>query len=576
MALPESYPSKGADWGTYTLLSGVLLSEVSPLQRRSTPPPGPHRPAPGRPPPALLPLMVVGAFIAACAFALMSAATAPPSGSPPAWTARWSGPIWGLPSGLLPAGPVVGNGDFGMTLQTNNRTGCFEFWLGINSFWGLPPSAENPIGALNPSAPYPARAPVGTLRLCVLDPDFRSAGANITAEQRFADGVITATYTTAANRSVTTRSLLHPVSKLLVTEVECGGFAPEEGLPSLQLESRTTTLWRNATAAAAAASTSAGSNASASTQWFTRVAIPSNTPAMAERQMRVAVATRVLGAPAAAQNCSAIVNASAAQKAGRPEGSVRVGVGCVVRGVPKLTLVTAAATQLDLSGSAADFSLDPLPPTLELLDRTVPSEVDAANSAYWRKYWGRASVSLPAQPNLERWWYVSAYMLSSVTRPSPSHFGGSSFPTLWGPWATDGWKPDAWGQSVPWGGSYIIDYNTEAVLYGACSSNQLEQLSAYEDLVTNFLPAARRGALSTAAWAAAQFASRNASLLQCVQQSSAAIHFPCGIGPFGMPSGGNGPSPGGDWELRWCGMFAAMPLIWKCKCSRSLCVFFQR
>ena len=42
-----------------------------------------------------------------------------------------------------------------------------------------------------------------------------------------------------------------------------------------------------------------------------------------------------------------------------------------------------------------------------------------------------------------------------------------------------------------------------------------------------------------------------------------AMHFPCGIGPFGMPSGGNGPSPGGDWGLRWCGMYAAMPLIWE-------------
>ena len=47
---------------------------------------------------------------------------------------------------------------------------------------------------------------------------------------------------------------------------------------------------------------------------------------------------------------------------------------------------------------------------------------------------------------------------------------------------------------------------------------------------------------------------RNSSLSQCVRASPAAIHFPCGLGPFGMPSGGNGPSPAGDWDLRWCGM----------------------
>ena len=85
---------------------------------------------------------------------------------------------------------------------------------------------------------------------------------------------------------------------------------------------------------------------------------------------------------------------------------------------------------------------------------------------------------------------------------------------------------------------------------------------ATKDLVTAFLPAARAGALSTARFAAAHFAHRNASLAQCVESSPNAIHFPCGIAPFGMPSGGNGPSPGGDWMLRWCGMFVAMPMLW--------------
>jgi hypothetical protein len=39
--------------------------------------------------------------------------------------------------------------------------------------------------------------------------------------------------------------------------------------------------------------------------------------------------------------------------------------------------------------------------------------------------------------------------------------------------------------------------------------------------------------------------------------------------PFGMPSGGNGPSPGGDWMLRWCGMFVAMPMIWNYEYSQN-------
>lgn len=52
------------------------------------------------------------------------------SHSSPQYIASWDGYIWGLPNGVLPAGPVMGQGDFGMTLQTNNNTGCIEFWLG--------------------------------------------------------------------------------------------------------------------------------------------------------------------------------------------------------------------------------------------------------------------------------------------------------------------------------------------------------------------------------------------------------------------------------------------------------------
>ena len=168
--------------------------------------------------------------------------------------------------------------------------------------------------------------------------------------------------------------------------------------------------------------------------------------------------------------------------------------------------------------------------------------IEAANAQYWHSYWQRASVSLPAQPNIERFWYVANYMLGSVSRPAPKRFGGSTFPNLWGPWITDGFK-GAPGGGCGWCSACVSDYNAESVLYGAFASNKLEQVTSYEDLVTAFLPAARAGALSTARFAAAHSPNRNASLAQCVEDAPNAIHFPCGIAPFGMPSGGNGPSP---------------------------------
>lgn len=174
---------------------------------------------------------------------------------------------------------------------------------------------------------------------------------------------------------------------------------------------------------------------------------------------------------------------------------------------------------------------------------------------------------------------------------------GIAFPNLWGPWIS--FDPAQFPADVAggcgWCSAYVTDYNAEALVFGAFSSNKLEQLDSYIQLVTAYSTggAARRGAISTARLAST-FPGRNASLLQCVLDAPDAIHFPAGLAPFGMPSGGNGPSPGGcvgplhlpnssswlrfpyvppvlvtnlrspdrDWGLRWPGLYVAMPVLW--------------
>jgi hypothetical protein len=42
--------------------------------------------------------------------------------------AHWPGPINGLPMNILPAGPLMGQGDLGLTMQTGNGSGAAEFW----------------------------------------------------------------------------------------------------------------------------------------------------------------------------------------------------------------------------------------------------------------------------------------------------------------------------------------------------------------------------------------------------------------------------------------------------------------
>ena len=227
----------------------------------------------------------------------------------------------------------------------------------------------------------------------------------------------------------------------------------------------------------------------------------------------------------------------------------------------RFTLVTVALSNLDLD---TDFSVDPLDPAVERVKLISVAEAEQSNQEFWREYWGRASVSLPEQPVIERFWYVANYMLGCASRPAlgsnPERFGGSTFPNLWGPWNTDPFPGDPTG-GCGWCSAYVSDYNAEALLFGAFSSNKLEQLQSYEHLVTAFLPAARQGAIDTARYAVGHYFT-NQSLLKCVLNSNA-LHFPAGIAPFGQVSGGNGGSPGGDWDLRWPGMYLAMPLLWK-------------
>eukprot|EP01050_Picozoa_sp_SAG11_P008984 SAG11_NODE_819_length_7017_cov_3.801821_5_plen_388_part_00 len=362
--------------------------------------------------------------------------------------ATWAGPIWGLPSGNLPAGPIMGNGDLGVTLQTNNNTGCIELWLGLNSMWGMPNASENPPDhfdgsghTYNPTAPYPQQRALGGVTACVLDPAYRAASAMFSASQFFADGVVKASYQLPAGQVFSLRSVVHPTNKTLVTSLAFSGVDAAQH-PAVSVQSWTRTLWLNATPAAATASTRGGWDAATGTQYVSRVAIPGNTPARKLRQLHVVVGTRLLAytgggalGPVPTSNHILIANDTAATVAGLPAGSVAIGAACTVPSGAasggRLVFLTVVKSNLDLG---TDFAVDPLPATQFELQQVTPkiAAIEADNDAYWRAYWGRASVSLPQQPRLEEFWYVANHMISVVSRPAPARFGGSTFPNLWG------------------------------------------------------------------------------------------------------------------------------------------------
>ena len=354
--------------------------------------------------------------------------------------------------------------------------------------WGVPPTVENPtnntLGPGNtfaPTSPYPHLQSLGGLTVCILTEAFTTA--NFSASQRFSDGVIETEYAALPGGSgggiptagvgggltFSTRSFMHPVNKTMVTELAFNGVEAPALSPPVSVEVWTKTLYVNATAAAAAASTRAGWDAASNSIYFSRVAIPANTPQRMARQFQAAVATRLvttaapqqehqqpkqrqqpqphshshrqsrhrLGAvstvPVATINHTTVANNSAAAAAGLPAGSVAIGARVVIPAgsSQQFTMVTIAKSNLDIGN---DYSVDPLP--FAFAEAVTSSEavgaMDEANTAYWEQYWGKASVPLPSHPTIERFWYVANYMLSSINRPAPARFGGSTFPNLWG------------------------------------------------------------------------------------------------------------------------------------------------
>eukprot|EP01052_Picozoa_sp_SAG31_P064689 SAG31_NODE_23528_length_502_cov_1.009926_1_plen_160_part_10 len=128
--------------------------------------------------------------------------------------------------------------------------------------------------------------------------------------------------------------------------------------------------------------------------------------------------------------------------------------------------------------------------------------------------------SLPPPPSSSPPSFSALRQSSSSCSSSPSSsrllIFGSTFPNLWGPWISfnpQTFKSDPAG-GCGWCSAYVTDYNAEALVFGAFSSNKLEQLDSYIQLVTAFVPEARKGAIALARLAST-FPGRNASLLQC-------------------------------------------------------------
>ena len=320
----------------------------------------------------------------------------------PNLVARWNESINDLPSQGMPPGPIAGNGDLGLALQTGaNGSGAVELWLGLNQFSGAPNRSEafggrsvadliadrnftnGPDGTLQQTTPFPRIVALGGVTIA--SDYFAGKAVRVDAAQCFSNGTLTAQYTRlGSGETLTTRSVLDPDANRVATSVTI--CAERADTVRINITTWTTTLFVNATPAAAARTTRAGLT-SEGVQYFGRQPIPENSGRVVDG-LKGVVATQISGnIENSTRRHRVLFNATAAEAAGLPTDAVPIGAQTQLTlshggssqtadsgnlQCTSLTVITTALTNLDLG----DLRVDPLSTLLRSTNQNA-SEVAA-------------------------------------------------------------------------------------------------------------------------------------------------------------------------------------------------------
>ena len=216
------------------------------------------------------------------------------------WVPQWAAEVGGYRQ--LPQGPLLGQGDLGMTVLTDEgqwpsgaASGNVSMMLGANQLWAISdndwascqwPNKDHTWIMQIPNCSYMMPRMVGLGALNISAPSFHGAG--FTAEQRMREGAVTTEYRHADGAVLSTRSVMSDADKVLLTDITYHGSQPVD----IALELWTYPMSVNTSAVHAdsiAATVHAGVDPSSGLSFFTRKTIPDSWNATAQIQAAVAM-----------------------------------------------------------------------------------------------------------------------------------------------------------------------------------------------------------------------------------------------------------------------------------------------
>lgn len=147
----------------------------------------------------------------------------------------------------------------------------------------------------------------------------------------------------------------------------------------------------------------------------------------------------------------------------------------VLREGDSLTLAAAVYTNHD----AANY--------LELAEKTVRdvtpetlTQYRSEHLGWWKDFWNTSGISIPSEPDVEKFWYASHYLMACCCKE------GKFAPGIFGNWITTN-KPN-------WQGDYHLNYNYQAPWWGVFSSNKVALADPYDQPLMEYIPQARKNA----------------------------------------------------------------------------------
>ena len=170
-------------------------------------------------------------------------------------------------------------------------------------------------------------------------------------------------------------------------------------------------------------------------------------------------------------------------------------------------------------------------------------EARAVHRAYWTDFWTRSSVVL-GDSQLESFYFNAQYVLGSGTRS-----GVHNPPSLWAAWTTN--------DTPNWGGRYFLNYNEEALYYGAFSSNHADLSEPYRRMILNEV-AWQRNTTHSAGYQGTAF-QRSLPPFHLYQTPPAPVPVAAAKNYTKLPA-----------DQKSNGTFGALPLIWHWEYTRDL------